>query len=78
MAIFPSMKARALLRVLYRELGYSVVRQKGSHRRLESTRFPHSPLTVSFHDRDTVPPGLVRKILVDQVGLNEKEARDLL
>lgn len=37
---FPSMKARRLRRLLERELGYAVVRQKGSHRRMESPDHP--------------------------------------
>jgi predicted RNA binding protein YcfA (HicA-like mRNA interferase family) len=74
---FPSLKARALLAVLYREpLGYRVVRQSGSHRRLEAPGLP--PLTLAFHDRATIAPGLVRKILVDDVGLTEADARRLL
>lgn len=45
------MKARALLRVLMREpLSYRIVRQRGSHRRLESAMgFP--PLLFAFHDK---------------------------
>ena len=74
---FPSLKARALLAVLSREpLGYRVVRQSGSHRRLEAPGLP--PLTLAFHDRATIAPGLVRKILVDDIGLTEDDARRLL
>jgi predicted RNA binding protein YcfA (HicA-like mRNA interferase family) len=74
---FPSLKARALLAVLCREpLNYRVVRQVGSHRRLEAPDRP--PLMLAFHERATVAPGLVRKILVDDVGLTEEEARRLL
>ena len=74
---FPSMKAKQLLAVLMREpLGYRVVRQKGSHRHLAAPGRP--PVIYAFHDRHTVPPGRVRKILVDQVGLDEQEALDLL
>jgi predicted RNA binding protein YcfA (HicA-like mRNA interferase family) len=36
---FPSMKAKRLLAVLERQpLGYSVVRQSGSHRRMQARR----------------------------------------
>ena len=74
---FPSLKARALLAALCREpLGYRVVRQVGSHRRLEAPGLP--PLTLAFHDQATIAPGLVRKILVGDVGLTEHEARRLL
>jgi len=71
------MKAKRLLAVLEREpLNYRVSRQSGSHRRMEAPGRP--PLTFAFHDRATVPSGLVRKILVRDVGLAEDEARKLL
>jgi predicted RNA binding protein YcfA (HicA-like mRNA interferase family) len=74
---FPSMKAKRLLAVLERKpLGYRVARQSGSHRRMESPDYP--PLTFAFHDKATIPAGLVRKILVRDVGLAEDEARKLL
>jgi predicted RNA binding protein YcfA (HicA-like mRNA interferase family) len=73
---FPSLKAQDLLAVLMAEpLSYRTTRQSGSHRRLEADGRP--PLTFSFHDRTTVPSGLVRKILVKQVGLDADEARRL-
>jgi predicted RNA binding protein YcfA (HicA-like mRNA interferase family) len=74
---FPSMKARRLLAVLERQpLGYEVVRRSGSHRRMQAPDRP--PLTFAFHDGATIPGGLVRKILIKDVGLDEKEARKLL
>lgn len=74
---FPSMKGRALERVLLKApLNYRVARQSGSHRRLVAPGRP--PLTFSYHDGDTVPPGVVRKILVKDVGLTESEALELL
>ena len=77
MTDFPSMKARDLLAVLAREpLGYEIVRQRGSHRRLKAPGRP--PLTFAFHDRATVGPGVVRKILCRDVGLGEDEAVKLL
>lgn len=77
MGQFPTMKAKRLLAVLEREpLNYRVSRQSGSHRRMEAPGRP--PLTFAFHDRATVPPGLVRKVLVRDVGLAEDEARKLL
>jgi predicted RNA binding protein YcfA (HicA-like mRNA interferase family) len=57
-------------------LGYRIVRQSGSHRRLEAPDCP--PLTFAFHDNATIPASLVRKILVRDVGLAEDEARKLL
>lgn len=67
------MKARELLRVLMREpLGYSISRQRGSHRMLVAQGRP--PVLFSFHDGATVPPGAVAKILIKDVGLTEDEA----
>jgi predicted RNA binding protein YcfA (HicA-like mRNA interferase family) len=67
--MFPSMRASRLLAVLLREpLGYRVVRQRGSHRRLVSAR-GYPSLTYAFHDHKTLPPGVVRDVLVGQVGL---------
>jgi predicted RNA binding protein YcfA (HicA-like mRNA interferase family) len=77
MGQFPSMKARRLLAVLERKpLGYRVTRQSGSHRRMDAPG--RSSLTFAFHDNATIPGGLVRKILVRDVGLAEDEARKLL
>ena len=77
MGQFPSMKAKRLLAVLEREpLAYRVVRQSGSHRRMETPGRP--PLTFAFHDKATIPASLVRKILLRDVGLAEDEARKLL
>jgi predicted RNA binding protein YcfA (HicA-like mRNA interferase family) len=74
---FPSMKASALLRVLMRApLQYRIERQRGSHRHLTSP--DHPPLLFSFHDGVTVTPRLVRKILVQDVGLGADEALRLL
>lgn len=77
MTQFRSMKAKRLLAVLERKpLGYRVVRQAGSHRRMEAEGRPS--LTFAFHDKATIPAGLVRKILTKDVGLVEDEARKLL
>ena len=71
------MKAKRLLAVLERQpLGYRIARQAGSHRRMEAPNYP--PLTFAFHDNATVAGGLVRKILTQDVGLAEDEARGLL
>jgi len=73
-AVFPSMKARQLLTVLTRPpLRYRVVRQTGSHRRLQSAA-GYPPLTFAWHDGATGPPGVVHKVLVRQVGLSVQEA----
>ena len=76
--VFPSVKSQHLLAVLKKEpLGYQITRQSGSHRTLESPN-GYPKLGFSFHDGVTVPSGLVRKILVKDVGLSEAEALDLL
>lgn len=75
---FPALKPQQLLAVLRREpLAYEVLRQRGSHRRLRS-RNGHPDIGFSFHDGTTIPPGLVKKVLVGDVGLSEDEARKLL
>lgn len=61
-----------MLAVLRRELGYEIVRQEGSHRRLEAQGRPS--LTFAFHDRVSLSPGEVRDILIKQVGLSKEEA----
>ena len=38
----------------------------------------YPPLTFAFHDKATIPAGLVRKILIKDIGLAEDEARKLL
>jgi predicted RNA binding protein YcfA (HicA-like mRNA interferase family) len=74
---FPSLKAARLLTILQKQpLGYTVTRQKGSHRQMDAEGRPR--LTFAFHDADTIPGGMVRKILVDQVGLDAEIARKLV
>lgn len=69
------MKARELFRLLER-IGYSTLRQTGSHRRMIHPSKP--PLTFAFHDGDEVGPALVRRILMSQAGLTDDEVRELL
>jgi len=77
MVQFPSLKATALLSILTREpLSYEIVRQKGSHRILRAAGRPQ--LLFSFRDKATVAPGVVRKYLVQVIGLDEDEALRLL
>lgn len=65
------MTGRQLFRVL-KKIGYETVRQSGSHRRMVCDGRP--PLTFSYHDSQTIPPGVVKKILVSDVGMAEDEA----
>lgn len=75
---YPALKSSQLLALLQREpLGYEILRQRGSHRRLRS-RNGYPDLGFSFHGPVTIPGGLVKKILVGDVGLSEDEARRLL
>lgn len=75
---FPSLKGSQLLAILQREpLGYVVDKQRGSHR-LMSSKARGNTLKFSFHEGATVGAGAVRKVLVDDVGLTEAEARLLL
>jgi len=74
---FPSLKAKKFLRVLQaKPLGYRVVRQSGSHRKLEAPGRP--ALTFAFHDSQSIRPSTVKDILCNQVGLPEEEALALL
>jgi predicted RNA binding protein YcfA (HicA-like mRNA interferase family) len=77
MSRFPSLKAKKLLRLLQAEpLGYRVVRQSGSHRKLEAPG--HPTIIFAFHDSQTIRPSTVKDILCNQVGLAENDARILL
>jgi predicted RNA binding protein YcfA (HicA-like mRNA interferase family) len=77
MSRFPSLKARKLLRLLQAEpLCYRVVRQSGSHRRLEAPG--HPAIVFAFHENQTIRPSTVKDILCNQLGLPEKDARALL
>jgi predicted RNA binding protein YcfA (HicA-like mRNA interferase family) len=73
---FRSMKASELYRLLERALGYDTIRHSGSHRTMKARGRP--TLHLAFHDKQTIPPGLVRKILVKDVGLSIDDAEALL
>lgn len=74
---FPAVSWPDLKRLLERApLGYTITRQEGSHRTMEAIDRP--TLHLSFHDRQELPGGLVRKILVKDVGLTADEALQLL
>lgn len=55
---------------------YEIERQRGSHRILKSTA-GHPQLTFSFHDGQTLGPGMVKKVLMKDLGLTEDEAREV-
>jgi predicted RNA binding protein YcfA (HicA-like mRNA interferase family) len=76
---FPSLKARQLRRVLAREpLSYSAERSPGGSHTVLTSANGYPQLRWAFHDGQTISPGLVRTILVKQVGLSIDEARALL
>ena len=71
------MKAKALLAILLRPpLNYTVHRQKGSHRVLRAEG--RGSLIFAFHDGQTIPAGLVRKILLKDAGVTPDELDDIL
>jgi predicted RNA binding protein YcfA (HicA-like mRNA interferase family) len=53
-------------------LGYRIVRQNGSHRKMEAPN--HPTITFAFHDNQTIRPSTVKDILCNQVGLAERDA----
>jgi predicted RNA binding protein YcfA (HicA-like mRNA interferase family) len=69
------MKAAQMLRYL-RSLGYLVSSQRGSHKKMRASQRPD--ILFSYHDGATVPPSVVKKILLTDVGLSEAEAMKLL
>lgn len=73
--VFPSMKSADLRRIL-NGLGYRETRRTGSHRRLKAKGRPD--LTFAFHDGQTIPPGLVKKILTKDIGLTDDEITEVL
>jgi predicted RNA binding protein YcfA (HicA-like mRNA interferase family) len=67
MTRFPSLKAKKLLRVLQAEpLRYRIVRQNGSHRKLEAPGRP--TIIFAFHDNQTIRPSTVKRHLVQPGG----------
>ena len=71
------MKAKDLLAILHRApLGYVVTRQRGGHRKLEAPGRP--ALLFAFHDSDTIGSVMVKKILVNSVGLTADEIDEIL
>jgi predicted RNA binding protein YcfA (HicA-like mRNA interferase family) len=76
--VFPSLGAKKLMRILKKKpLKYRVVSQVGSHRKLQSMN-GYPDIDFVYHDKDEVPPGLVRRMLCHRVGLTEEEAKDLI
>lgn len=70
MSAWPATKAKRVLDALLR-IGWSVKRQRGSHRTLE--RAGSAPVVFAFHDQDEIGPKMLAR-LAKRTGL---EARDL-
>jgi hypothetical protein len=65
-----------MLRLLGRDLGYTLERQEGtSHKKLTADGRPS--VTFAFHDGRSLSPIEVRDILVRQVGLSVTEALEV-
>lgn len=72
-----SSRARELLNILLRKpLNYRIMRVRGSHWTLISPDRPR--ILYSYHDSEELSGHMVRKILVNGVGLNESEALEVL
>ncbi len=73
---WPSMRAARLAALLEKLCGQPV-RQKGSHRQFARPDGVGT-FTFVFHDRETIPGGQVRRILVVDVGLSIERAREVI
>ena len=71
----PALKAARVLRLLAR-VGYTEVRRRGSHRKMVADG--RGDIIFAYHDKVTIPPHVLRKMLVDVAGLTEDEIEDLL
>lgn len=73
---YPSMDVKKFRRLLA-NLGYkNDGGGKGSHERLISDTYP--PLIFSGHARREMAGGLVKKILLKDIGLSDKQAKEAL
>ena len=72
---FPALKVSRVLSIL-RRIGYVMVRQAGSHIRLEA--HGRQPIIFSTHVGKEVPPRHLRDMLVNKAGLSDQEIDALL
>ena len=71
------MRSTEMLALLQRApLGYVIVRVNGSHHVMEAAGRPR--VVLACHAGQTLPPGLVRKILLKDVGLDADTALAIL
>ncbi len=73
---WPSVQASRLAAVLEKVCG-PPLRQRGSHRQFARPD-GGGTFTFAFHDRETIPGGKVRRILVVDVGLSIERAREVI
>lgn len=73
---YPSMDVKKLRRLLT-TLGYVATGNgKGSHERLIHGTYP--PLTFSGHSTKEISGGMVKKILLKDIGLTDEQAKEVL
>lgn len=68
---WPSLRGAKLARIIEKYSG-APIRQNGSHRRY---RGRHKEFTFSYHDGAEVNGNIVRRVLIEDIGLTEAEAR---
>jgi len=59
-------------------LSYSVARRGGGSHTTWASEAGYPVIHTAFHDNQQLPPGLVRKILVKDIGLKVEEALAIL
>ncbi|HSC88250.1 MAG TPA: type II toxin-antitoxin system HicA family toxin [Polyangiaceae bacterium] len=69
MGDWPSSKAKLVLAALYR-IGWSVVRETGSHKVLARAGWPN--VVFAFHERDEIGPRMLARI-AKQTGLEKTD-----
>ena len=68
--MLPVIKGKELIAFL-KTLGFSVIRQRGSHVRMKSEDGRYT--TVPLHSSDDIPKGLLRKIIREDLEMTLKE-----
>ncbi len=67
---WPSMRGRKLAKIVEKHCVY--LRSSGGHRRYRGKR---KEFTFSYHDGDDITGNNVRRILIEDIGLSEAQAR---
>lgn len=80
---FPGAKGRVVRKILQHYCGDPIRNSqgrkagKGSHLKFKSPR-TDSMITFSYKDSDDIQSGILKKMLIKQLGLTEEEAREEL